>query len=179
MADVPKRMDLDPALLPDPTRLSVHQFTVVSSLPLCSFNRCTQSARYDFKSKDGPWGNGCDRHYLEHRLYTELGTGKGQRLMLPDEPKPLPPHRHPTVSAFNRTGQRFIWSLSNTRPEQLTLYRWDPPAGYTPCLTLTHDPSREFRRTILNAFTNEYPLSCGCVGPCDVLDYDVHVVRED
>lgn len=39
-------------------------------------------ARYDFKTKQGPWANGCTTHYFEHRLYGELGMGKGQRLQM-------------------------------------------------------------------------------------------------
>src|SRR6478735_4259544 len=39
-------------------------------------------ARYDFKTKQGPWANGCTDHYFQHRLYGELGMGKGQRLQM-------------------------------------------------------------------------------------------------
>ncbi len=40
------------------------------------------NATYDFKTKQGPWANGCKRCYLIHRLYDTLGTGKGQLLVL-------------------------------------------------------------------------------------------------
>lgn len=72
-----------------------------------------------------------------------------------------PPHNHPTINDFNPNGQRFLWSPTNVAG-QLALYRWDPPAGYTPALMLTHDPSYEFRAFLVRAFTNEYPLPCGC-----------------
>lgn len=70
-------------------------------------------------------------------------------------------HAHPTINAFNRTGQRFLWSIPSIAG-QIALYRWDPPRGYTPVLTLTHDPSYEFRLFLVRAFTKEYPLPCGC-----------------
>lgn len=39
-----------------------------------------QKATYDFKSQNGQWAFGCDRHYSEHRYYPNLGTGMGQKL---------------------------------------------------------------------------------------------------
>lgn len=41
-----------------------------------------EPALYDFKTTFGPWANGCEAHYLEHRAYPDLGTGKGQKLVL-------------------------------------------------------------------------------------------------
>jgi hypothetical protein len=47
----------------------------------CDFE-CPLDAEYDFKTSGGPWANGCRVHYLQHRMFTTLGTGKGQRLVL-------------------------------------------------------------------------------------------------
>ncbi len=46
---------------------------------LCDFN-CSKKAEYDFKTKTGPWANGCEAHWIANRFYQELGTGKGQKL---------------------------------------------------------------------------------------------------
>lgn len=65
--------------------------TTVSELPRCDFaptsawpnyGPCEGPARYDFKTKGGPWANGCERHYRAYRAFRELGTGKGQRLVV-------------------------------------------------------------------------------------------------
>jgi hypothetical protein len=39
-----------------------------------------RTAEYDFKTQEGPWAYGCEPHYKALRLYSELGTGKGQKL---------------------------------------------------------------------------------------------------
>lgn len=52
----------------------------VVSLPNCDFE-CNDFASYDFKTKFGPWANGCNRHWIENRAFPTLGTGKGQRLV--------------------------------------------------------------------------------------------------
>lgn len=53
---------------------------IVSTLPTCDF--CDNLARYDFKTRMGPWANGCPEHWRANRLYPTLGTGKGQKLIL-------------------------------------------------------------------------------------------------
>lgn len=62
---------------------------VVSRLPHCDFclyhDQITRPARYDFRTKRGPWANGCIAHYELYRAHADLGTGHGQRLMLPHE----------------------------------------------------------------------------------------------
>lgn len=70
---------------------------VVTSLPFCDFCKeadgIDRPARYDFKTALGPWANGCERHWRLHARCRggknhdepELGTGKGQRLILPHE----------------------------------------------------------------------------------------------
>lgn len=55
---------------------------IIARLPRCDFCRTITLARYDFKTTDGRWANGCEAHYRIHRAYRELGTGKGQRLVL-------------------------------------------------------------------------------------------------
>jgi hypothetical protein len=54
----------------------------VARLPRCDFGSDGHLATYDFKTTQGPWANGCKDHYLEHRFYPDLGTGKGQRLVV-------------------------------------------------------------------------------------------------
>lgn len=55
----------------------------VAELPKCSF--CEKKARYDFRAYNGQWGYGCEEHWAEYRMYPNLGTGIGQRLMLKTE----------------------------------------------------------------------------------------------
>ncbi len=54
----------------------------VKRLPLCDF--CSgenfSAARYDAKTKAGPWGYMCERHFKLHGV--GLGTGFGQKLLL-------------------------------------------------------------------------------------------------
>jgi hypothetical protein len=52
----------------------------VARIPKCSF--CDQDALYDFKTVSGQWAYGCQVHYEGFRLYLNLGTGMGQRLVL-------------------------------------------------------------------------------------------------
>lgn len=48
-------------------------------LPACNFHdACT--AEYDFKTKMGPWANGCQEAWEDNRMFEELGIGKGQKL---------------------------------------------------------------------------------------------------
>lgn len=59
----------------------------VHTMPPCDFVGedfvdCAGSDRYDFKTQVGSWANGCTAHYEYYRLYQDLGTGKGQRLVL-------------------------------------------------------------------------------------------------
>lgn len=46
----------------------------------CDF--CPKQAEYDFKTQMGPWANGCLEHYETYRLYLNLGTGMGQKLVV-------------------------------------------------------------------------------------------------
>ncbi len=55
----------------------------VSELPQCNF--CDARAEYDFAAKMGPWANGCASHWVQYRRHPELGTGRGQRLVLRDD----------------------------------------------------------------------------------------------
>lgn len=59
----------------------------VNTMPDCDFaeyddDECKGEDRFDFKTQMGPWANGCNLHYERYRLYMDLGTGKGQRLVL-------------------------------------------------------------------------------------------------
>lgn len=52
----------------------------VAALPKCNF--CENEALYDYKTKTGPWAYGCQQHYEWTRLYSKLGLGKGQKLVV-------------------------------------------------------------------------------------------------
>jgi hypothetical protein len=58
----------------------------VSKLPKCDFNHADtdplskRAARYDGKTRMGPWAFMCEAHYRQHGV--GLGTGQGQKLML-------------------------------------------------------------------------------------------------
>lgn len=72
------------------TRLVKGQYATVTTLPTCDIcshegYRPVRMARYDFRTVDGQWANGCRQHYFERRADTSLGVGKGQRLYLPGE----------------------------------------------------------------------------------------------
>jgi hypothetical protein len=54
----------------------------VYKLPTCDFHKGEHEAEYDFKTFQGPWGNGCEDAWKQWRAYPELGTGKGQHLVV-------------------------------------------------------------------------------------------------
>jgi hypothetical protein len=58
----------------------------VSSLPTCDFphDGAAPAAKYDGKTRGGPWANMCEAHYRIHG--TGLGTGKGQELIVGEPP---------------------------------------------------------------------------------------------
>jgi hypothetical protein len=62
--------------------------TAVRKLPACDFcaheGRGFTEAAYDFRTTMGPWANGCEEHWREHRATARLGTGSGQRLVVAD-----------------------------------------------------------------------------------------------
>lgn len=61
------------------------EWVTINSLPLCNFCQqegTEQKAEYDFKTRMGPWANGCKRHWKQYRAYESLGTGMGQQLIL-------------------------------------------------------------------------------------------------
>jgi hypothetical protein len=51
----------------------------LSTLPQCSF--CEAPAEYDFRTVTGQWGYGCFDDWVQNRMYTDLGMGKGQKLV--------------------------------------------------------------------------------------------------
>lgn len=67
---------------------------VVAKLPTCDFCQeegIERPARYDFRTRYGPWANGCAQHYEQHRAHESLGEGQGQYLMRGNEmPDALP-----------------------------------------------------------------------------------------
>jgi hypothetical protein len=77
--------------------------TTVKALPDCDFclaekKRKKEKARYDGRTRQGPWANMCVAHFKAHGI--GVGVGKGQRLWLPSEKHApgevpiveLPPH---------------------------------------------------------------------------------------
>lgn len=56
---------------------------VVPQLPKCDF--CIAPATYDFKTRMGPWANGCEAHWHQHAQYWTTGVGMGQRLITDEE----------------------------------------------------------------------------------------------
>ena len=62
----------------------------VSTLPECDIHKYEQQtegvpAAYDGKTSHGPWANMCQACFDQYG--TGLGTGKGQRLIVGDEPE--------------------------------------------------------------------------------------------
>ena len=62
-----------------------HTQVEVSKLPQCDFCKqdpavLYQEARYDFRTKMGPWAYGCREHFKQHGI--KLGLGFGQELIL-------------------------------------------------------------------------------------------------
>ena len=49
---------------------------IVDHIRQCDF--CEKDGPVDFKTKHGPWAHGCEDHWIKHRMYGELGTGKAQ-----------------------------------------------------------------------------------------------------
>ena len=58
-----------------------HQKVEVFHLPDCDF--CGDVAKYDGKTKLGPWGSMCKPCFKVHGL--GLGLGKGQELVIKEE----------------------------------------------------------------------------------------------
>lgn len=51
----------------------------VTALPMCDF--CPSQAKYDARTKKGPWAYMCAEHFAAHSL-DRLGLGWGQELIL-------------------------------------------------------------------------------------------------
>jgi hypothetical protein len=62
-------------------QLVAHEVIEVSRLPVCDFCQDGTLAEYDFKSRMGPWGNGCAKHWIAFAASPKLGTGYGQMLV--------------------------------------------------------------------------------------------------
>ncbi len=50
----------------------------VTHIPDCDFCSDGTLGPYDFRTKMGPWANGCENHWKEHRAHPLLGVGHGQ-----------------------------------------------------------------------------------------------------
>lgn len=62
----------------------------VAQMPDCQIHgmmgRKGVPAKYDFKTKDGPWAYGCEACWKDERAYPTLGVGKGQKLEIYPDP---------------------------------------------------------------------------------------------
>lgn len=56
---------------------------VVEAIPDCNFCQDGTPGPYDFATRMGPWANGCEAHWKEHRAAPDLGVGKGQLWITP------------------------------------------------------------------------------------------------
>lgn len=59
-----------------------HTEVFVKQYPACDI--CGEPAHYDAKSKQGPWGYFCQKHFVSH-TWGKLGLGLGQKLILSQE----------------------------------------------------------------------------------------------
>lgn len=57
-----------------------HTEVEVTRLPECDLCADGTPAQYDAKTRMGPWGNLCERHFQRDGI--GLGLGKGQRLVV-------------------------------------------------------------------------------------------------
>ncbi len=57
----------------------------VTAIPACNFCTDGTPGPYDFRTKMGPWANGCEAHYQEHRAHPHLGVGHGQLWITKEE----------------------------------------------------------------------------------------------
>lgn len=61
-----------------------HKKVIMQQLPDCDFCVTTKAqAKYDGKTKFGPWGYMCQEHF--YSIGIGLGLGKGQELVLAEE----------------------------------------------------------------------------------------------
>lgn len=56
----------------------------VSAIPDCNFCQDGTPGPYDFATVFGPWANGCEAHWKQHRAAPGLGVGMAQLWVLPD-----------------------------------------------------------------------------------------------
>lgn len=66
-------------------KLVPHEVILVSSIPACNFCEDGTPGPYDFATRMGPWGNGCEAHWKLYRANDTLGTGKGQLWVTKDQ----------------------------------------------------------------------------------------------
>jgi hypothetical protein len=75
----------------------------VIKLPECDL--CgSATARYDFRTRSGPWAYGCSSCYQSNRMYPSLGLGKGQRLVVVEEAQRPHPLSIEAVLEFKKRG---------------------------------------------------------------------------
>lgn len=61
----------------------------VAKLPNCDFCKeqgTERAAEYDAKTLFGPWANMCTEHFLLRAASQQLGTGRGQKLVVGEPP---------------------------------------------------------------------------------------------
>ena len=58
---------------------------IVTEIPDCNFCADGTPGPYDFATRMGPWANGCEAHWSQHRASPDLGVGKAQLWILEPE----------------------------------------------------------------------------------------------
>lgn len=54
------------------------EVVAVPRIPDCNFCEDGTPGEYDFKTRMGPWANGCEEHYKQFRASSTLGVGMAQ-----------------------------------------------------------------------------------------------------
>ena len=82
------------------------EIVVVGHIPECNFCQDGTPGPYDFATRMGPWGNGCERHWKMYRAASTLGTGKGQLWITADQVELSPLDQARVDAGLNPKGIR-------------------------------------------------------------------------
>ena len=107
--------------LSEPIRnpVKLHTEVRVPQLPKCDF--CSKQAKYDGKTRMGPWAYMCPTHF---RMYgVGLGLGRGQKLII-GNPLGGKPIRNPVIAqTSSRAEAERAWELLKSRNIPVTLIK--------------------------------------------------------
>lgn len=68
----------------------------------------------------------------------------------------------PTINEFNPTGARFVAAPKHDEYGYWSVYRWDPPAGYSPvatCIGMQSASAAQQARELAAWYNERYPLA--------------------